>query len=120
VLGYFFGPARRQPPILSEVGDLEPHDAVLVGIFSDLKLRKSEWPIIGKSGDWLRDGWPMPVFARFQELNATHYLQYYDDSNPDVSLHDVAVSAIEASGKPEDGLMGAGFVEIRLSRLLQG
>ena len=118
ILGYFFGPAQRSVPVLGDTERYSPSEAVLVCIFSSLKLERRAWPLLGRFQEWNRDEWPMPAFSRFQELNDAHYLQYYDDMNPNMAVRSVVVSAEEAANYPEDGLMGAGFVEARLTRLL--
>ena len=117
LLGYFFGPRTAALPTIDDVQSLIPAGAALIGTFGHLGLRGGSWPIIGRN-TWDRDCWPMPVFARYEELTGRWFNSYYDSDDPNRLVREVAVSASEAIGNPRDGLMGAGYVEIALTRLL--
>jgi hypothetical protein len=117
LLGYFFGPRTAVVPTIVDVESLTPADAALVGMFGHLGLRGGSWPIIGRRQGWDRDRWPMPVFARYEELTGRWFKSYYDPDDPNRLVREVAVAPSEAVGKPRDGLMGAGYVEIALTRL---
>lgn len=118
LLGYFFGPAMSAIPSLDDVVMLNPSQAVLVGHFGHLGLKGGTWPIVGKSPQWDRLGWPSPMFFRFEELSGRWFRVFYDDDDPNRVVREEQVSAAAAQGLPQDGLMGAGFVEIQLGRLL--
>lgn len=118
LLGYFFGPRRAEVPSIASATGLTARDAVLVGRFSYLSIRRGEWPLLGQQPGWDRVEWPMPVMIRHEEITGRVLRVYYDDDDPGKRLKDVPVPPGEDTSGPEDGLMGAGFVEERLARLL--
>lgn len=118
VLGYFFGPRRDQVPTLSELGPLHATDAVLIAQFGDLGLIEGSWPIIGHFDVWNRKTWPMPRFARTDAVSGQARLVEYADDDPS---HEMAVTPLAGDtliDQPKDGLLGAGAVELRLTKLL--
>jgi hypothetical protein len=118
LLGYFFTPRRSEVPTLDDVADLKPADAVLVGKFGHLGLTGGTWPIIGRLEDWARVEWPMPVFVRYEELSGRSFKVFYDDDDPNKLIREEQVAPGEAERGPKDGLMGAGFAEKVLTKLL--
>lgn len=118
LLGYFFGPSRSEQPTLADVEGLRPSDAVLVGMFGHLGIRNGTWPVLGTTPDWDRSQWPLPVFLRHEELNGRTLEVRYDDADPSRVIDETPVEPNSEAQGPEDGLMGAGFVEQRLTRLL--
>jgi len=119
LFGHFFGPRHRDLPTLENVAELTPAEAVLVGRFGHLGLLHGEWPIIGRTEGWDRTEWPIPVFVRYEELTGRTLKVYYDDNDPVRLLREERLRRGESAEGPEDGLMGAGFVEIRLGMLLR-
>lgn len=117
-LGYFFGPKREAVPSLEEVAQLRPVDAVLVGMFGDLGLIRNEWPVIGSVEGWDRNEWPMPVFVRYEELTGRTFHVFYDPDHPNRVIREEQVPPGEAEQGPQDGLMGFGYTEAVLTRLL--
>src|SRR5690348_1860022 len=63
VVGYFFGPRRRDAPTADDTQGLSAERAVLVAHFGDLGVPKGTWPILPRRADWNRDEWPMPAFG---------------------------------------------------------
>ena len=118
VLGYFFGPRHPDVPTLEDVRGLKPGDAVLVRKFGDLGLLEKTWPILGRLADWERREWPMPVFGRYEELTGRSFKVFYDDNDPIKVIREEQVAPGDAEQRPGDGLMGSGFAEILLTRLL--
>lgn len=118
LLGYFFGPRRAEVPVLTDVEDLKPGDAVLVRKFGHLGLTGGTWPIIGRLEGWDRDEWPMPIFVRYEELSGRTFHVFYDDDDPNKLLREEQVPPGAAEQGPKDGLMGAGFAEKVLTTLL--
>jgi hypothetical protein len=118
LLGYFFGPRRAQIPRLHDVSGLRPGDAMLVRKFGHLGIVHGTWPLLGRLDGWERQGWPTPVFVRYEELTGRSFHVYYDDDNPNKVLREKQVAPGEAEQAPKDGLMGAGFTEAILTRLL--
>lgn len=119
LLGYFFGPRLGASPSLEDLGGLRPGDAVLVGRFGHLGLKQGRWPVLGRRDDWDRTNWPMPVFVRYEELSGRSFNVTYDDDDPGRLLREDPISSGDASVSPPDGLMGAGYVEKVLTRLLE-
>lgn len=96
---------------------LHPHQSVLVGKFGHLGTASGTWPPLGRGPEWDRSIWPTPVFVRYEELTGrTVHVRYDDD--PNRVIGETSVQPGPAEQGPQDGLMGAGFVEIRLTRLL--
>jgi hypothetical protein len=118
LLGYFFGPRREAVPSLEELAALKASDADLVGKFGHLGLTKGKWPIIGRIPDWDRNDWPMPVFVRYEELTGRSFNVFYDNDDPAKLVREEQVAPGAGEQGPKDGLMGAGYVERVLTRLL--
>jgi Immunity protein 26 len=118
LVAYFFGPRSETPPSLTQVAQLTPGDAVLVGAVGDLGLLGGSWPLVGRLPNWKRDEWPIPVFRRYEELTGRSFRVYYDPDDPNKVLREEEVRQGERALGPRDGLMGAGFAERKLSSLL--
>jgi len=118
LFGYFFGPQRPDVPRLGDVAHLTASDAVLVGQFGHLGLQKKKWPNLGRLANWDPQAWPMPAFVRHEELTGRTLRVIYADDDPNKRLRTETISPADAYQGPEDGLMGDGFVEIRLTKLL--
>ncbi len=118
LLGYFFGPMRSKVPKLEDVAGLRPDDAVLVRKFGHLGIVQGKWPLLGRLDGWNRLDWKMPVFVRYEELTGRSFRVFYDDDDPIRVLREEQVAAGGAEQAPKDGLMGAGFAEAALTRLL--
>jgi immunity protein 26 of polymorphic toxin system len=114
LLGYFFGP--RLSAQNSNLPPTNPSDAVMVGRFGDLHLFDGKWQIIGQMPQWVRSQWPIPEFIKRDPLGMLpdQVVVYADD----LSLGQWERRAVIPDGLPEDCLMGAGAVEIRLEKLL--
>jgi hypothetical protein len=118
VFGYFFGPKIEEFTGLY-VDDLRPEQAILSGQFGDLGLLNEEWKVIGKVPDWSRGRWAMPSFLRFNEGVSTGFLSTYDeDSLKCINEKKIKLSEINVRDFPKDSVMGYGFVEIKLTKLL--
>ncbi|TRC78849.1 hypothetical protein FJV83_11275 [Mesorhizobium sp. WSM4307] len=115
LLGYFFGP--RMFSADTNVSDLLPTEAIVAGRFGDLHLMDGKWEIFGEIVGWNRTDWPIPEFIHHDALRILPdmIVRYSDD---DIVLGTRERRPVFPADLAEDGLMGAGFVEIRLSRLL--
>ena len=118
LLGYFFGPRRGQVPNIDAVEALRASDAILVGMFGHLGIRGGTWPLIGQPDGWGAEDWPMPVFKRYEELTGRSFMVHYDEGDPSGLTGEQLIAPGEEFDGPADGMMGAGFVEERLDRLL--
>lgn len=117
LLGYFFGPCHDAHPTLSDVARLAPEGAILIGKFGHLGLTRREWKVLGRLDDWDRDQWPMPALYRIEPFSGRTIKVTYDADDPNKFIKAESVSPSPATQGPEDGLMGAGFVEERLTML---
>ena len=115
LLGYFFGP--RMFSADTSTSDLLPSQAILVGRFGDLHLVDGKWEIFGEIGGWNRTDWPIPEFIHHDSLCILpdKIVRYSDN---DIVRGTREHRPVIPTGLAEDGLMGAGVVEIKLSRLL--
>lgn len=119
LLGYFFGPHFEHCPSLDEVNGLCPGDAILVGRFGHLGLQHGDWAVLGHAAEWDRAQWPTPEFLRYEELTGRSLRVIYDDDDPAEMVREYQVAPGVTEQAPVDSMMGAGFVEIRLTSLLR-
>jgi len=115
LLGYFFG--EKFPSVPSDLPTLLPENALKVVKFGDLSLMTGEWPVVGHLQNWDRDHWPMPKFIRQDPLRKRAQLVSYADDDPNQLIAKEPCN-IEAAGYERDSLLGAGSVELLLTRLL--
>lgn len=118
--GYFFGPLRKDVPRLEELALLQSKDAMSAGLFVDLWLKNSKWPVLGRTPSWNRAEWPMPLLG--SRDGATGRYVRVQRSQEDFSKFRLVenVSAKLWSRLPEDGVMAPGVLEITLTNLLVG
>lgn len=119
LLGYFFGPARRDLPELDAIQSLEPGMAALVGHFAPLGLKDGRWPVIGTVPGWERARWTTTELIRYEELTGRSFRVIYDADDPNKLLREERIIPGVAEQGPKDGLMGAEYVENLLARLLK-
>ncbi len=115
VFGYFFGPRLEAGP--AEVPDPAPEHRILWGQFGDLGLINGEWKVLGELPCWQSDDWPMPGFVRVDDETGAARKSVYDP-HTFVLLSEEPCDPSLVESLPYDGLMGYGFVEIRLTKLL--
>jgi hypothetical protein len=118
LLGYFFGPKRASMPELAEAAHLEPAEAILVEKFGDPGLIRGEWPLIGRTENWDRSLWPMPLFGRHIEFTESAYQVQYPDDDPNGQPHETRISVEASKRLPSDGLSAYGAIEALLTHLL--
>jgi hypothetical protein len=116
VLGYFFGPRRRDIPTEEDARGLTAADAVLVAQFGDLALLEGTWPILPSGEPWNREDWPMPVFGT--RAAGIPRRRRYDESTFRF-LGEVRAPLEEVRRLPEDLFYGSVALEVTLSRLLR-
>jgi hypothetical protein len=71
LLGYFFGPKRREAPGKEWLDGLRASQAVLACRFKDAQLYRGEWRLLSVREPFDRASWPVPAFHRF-DGTATH------------------------------------------------
>ncbi|WP_395748406.1 Imm26 family immunity protein [Prosthecobacter sp.] len=115
VFGHFFGPRidTTVAPLLDE--DLCPSNILLSGCFGELGLTKGDWPVVGELSGFDRQHWPLPLFVR--EVAGQIYARELSDSLEILSDRRVSLEELPVS-TCRDSVMGYGFVEIRLTKLL--
>lgn len=65
LLGYFFGPRRREAPGQQWLESQHAHNAAYVCRFKDMPLFRGEWRLLGMHPKFVRAEWPVPPFHRF-------------------------------------------------------
>lgn len=119
LFGYFFGPSLAGLGTDLNLPDKSPSDAILVGQFGDLYLSKGRWQIVGRVEPWSRAAWPFGPLGRIDSLvPGRAYRVWYDNDNPALVTRKETCEPEDILGLPNDGVMGAEFVERRLQRLL--
>lgn len=129
-LGYFFEPAHAEVPTVADTERLGPSDAIYVDWFGDLHIIDGRWPLIGEPSPLFeRSRWPIPTFGRISLPRPGEkvcpegigVLVEYDQEDPgdQSSARDTLCRNSELVGLPEDGLSGAGAIEIILANLLK-
>ncbi|RSN36996.1 hypothetical protein DMC61_02675 [Amycolatopsis sp. WAC 04169] len=112
VLGYFFGPRAESIEGLPEVRSFDIDSAIKVCRCGDLGLIRENWPLIGRVESWDPGQWNVPDFCRDGDIRVV-----YDGDSLEVSREE-RLDPRECRRLPQDGLEGAGFVELKLTRLL--
>jgi hypothetical protein len=116
LMGYFFGP-RLELPETATIDDLRAGNEVLRLRFGDLGLVKGRWPVLGRPGNWDRSEWPIPHFVTRDPLGIVRpILIQYSDDDPSKQITERIIN--DDAGLDVDSLAGAGFVEVRLDKIL--
>ena len=117
ILAYLFGPRRESVPRMDELSGLCHGSEVKVARTGDLYLIEGKWPIIGHLPNFQRSDWPFPKFTRSDEFTRRAWLVEYADDDP---AREIAATPIAfgSSTLDRDAAMGAGAVELILTKLL--
>ncbi|MEZ4103844.1 MAG: Imm26 family immunity protein [Candidatus Paceibacterota bacterium] len=113
IFGYFFQPD-------ADLSKLEPEKAILVGKFGDLGLIENSWSVVKKIENWDREKWTMPPLMRIDDEAGLIFLSYYDDVTMKF-VKEVKYDLNENSELkmyPQDNMMGAGSVELKITKLV--
>lgn len=119
LFGYFFGPALSTAPTEDEMNKLGTSRPVMRSKFGDLELISGKWKIVKNTKNWERSKWPMPKFGR-TDSDGNCWEARYDENDPNSLIEERPSTPEQIATLPKDSLMGAGFVEKRLTRLLLG
>ena len=116
-LGYFFNKIYPEAPEEVPASDLDLANVIHIAKFSSLGIEEGVWPVLKSPFVFKREEWPMPVFQMYDSLRKIYLAVVYDET----LLHDKrhVIPEEEAKLLFESGLQGYGFVEARLTRLLQ-
>lgn len=118
ILAYFFGPKRESIPSWDELPRLSASSAVKVARISDLHLIDGRWPIIGHSPNFRREAWPFPRFLRSDEMSRRAAIVQYSEDDPGCAIANEHIE-FGTSTLERDALLGAGAVELVLTKLLE-
>lgn len=118
VFGYFFAPAFDHVPTLEEAGGRTAEESFLQMRFSHLGLRDGEWPVLGQTGDWGRDAWPLLEFENRLVVKGRPDVLYavrLDEETVARMVSRRKVDLSEAGRRPEEALYGdlAAVTELR-------
>lgn len=89
LLGYFFGPKRREAPGKEWLDGLHASQAVLACRFKDAQLYRGQWRLLSVREPFDRASWPVPAFHRFDgtsthvqnlEVTQDYRVEYADDN----------------------------------------
>jgi hypothetical protein len=116
LFAYFFGPKRAELPSTRDKFGLVARDAIWKSQLGDLGLINGAWAIREQLASWSRSEWPLPRFVRIDVISGSGTLVEYTDALELVS--ETPCSATLAQHYPNDGVAGYGFVEIKLTKLL--
>ncbi|MGW4876477.1 Imm26 family immunity protein [Streptomyces sp. NPDC004262] len=112
VLGYFFGPRVESLEAAPHARTFEANSAIKVCRFGDLGLIRGKWPVLGRIESWDPAHWSVPDFCRGGDTRVVY------DGDSLAIIREERLDSRECQLLPQDGLEGAGFVEIKLTRLL--
>ena len=87
--------------------------------FGDPGLQNGSWPIIGHTGEWNREDWPLPPFSRVDCISGKVALIDYHPENLVWERELPYANPESIRDLPRDGLCGWGSVEIQLDMLLR-
>jgi len=121
LLGYFFPYQFEKVPVRDELPEFVPSGAISVLRFGALSLRNGDWTIVSQIEDWpgKRHLWPVPRFLRRFPIGNRAWLVTYADNDVSVeTANEPCESDIE--GVRPDEMCGAGYVEIVLTKLIEG
>jgi hypothetical protein len=117
LLGYFLKQQFKDLPVIESI-DWSKADYILKKQFSSLGLDKGAWTIIGVAPGFDSASWELPIFKRMDALDGQYYKVFYDERLKETGIH--VMDADDNPDKyPDDGLAGYGFIEKRLTRLLE-
>ena len=116
LLTYFFGYRYAKLPESSEVPALSSSEAVWICSCNGINLSNGKWPIVGHATAWDRAKWPVPTFARIDEIDGSAVQVEYSDSLK--LIREFPIPSDQAKHLPEHILRGYGSVETHLTQLV--
>jgi hypothetical protein len=97
--------------------DLRPTEAICTWRVSDFALKNGDWPIIGDSGKWDRENWPIPDFVCKPEFSRVGWRIVYSDDNPNIVVGRERLLG-ETAGLDFDCLHGDKAAQMDLSTMI--
>ncbi len=119
IFGYFFPPSIEDSHNVKIDDFLSPGNNILLARVGDLGLLNSEWKVIGRIPDFRREVWKLPAGLRWDEGDSEGVECIFDeDTLETISEKPISIVGLDLTKELKDGLMGYGFLEIRLTKLL--
>ena len=118
IFGYFFGPKLDEIPGQIDGDRFSADLAVYCGKFGDLRLTRGDWTVI-QHDELDRGRWPLPRLIRVDDHSGAAFLSKYSDDSLKY-VHEERCPPDQIDVYPYDGTMGAGAMEVRLTKLLDG
>lgn len=116
LLGYFFGPPRKQAPDAAELRALSATHVQLVCRFKDAPLHRGLWQVVGACAKWRHKDWPLPPFLRKEGLSGRAIRVEYAADNLTTPAKEAEATAADAA-MPEDVVFDETRVVETLKRL---
>ncbi len=117
ILGYFFGPLRKQLPDEAELTQIKAEQASLICRLKDGALHRGLWRVMGHHHHWRRKDWPSPAFLRREGLSGRAIRLEYDGDNLTTPAREKEASIPDLS-LPEDVVLDESRVLDTLGKLL--
>jgi hypothetical protein len=121
VFGYFFAPPFDHVPAPAEIGDRRAADSFIQLRFSCLGLERGDWPVLEQSGQWDREGWPLPEFENRLNVPGRPTVLYairLDEKTVSREVSRRRIDPKEAGKRPDESLFGTEAAAIRLRQAL--
>jgi Immunity protein 26 len=117
ILGYFFGPLRKELPDEAELALIRAEHASLICRLKDGALHRGLWRVTGHHPHWRRKDWPLPAFHRREGLSGRGIRLEYDGDNLTTPSREQEASIPDLS-LPEDVVLDESRVLDALVKLL--
>jgi hypothetical protein len=121
IVGFFFGPPRKELPKSTEELDRLHHtQAVWRADIGSLGIERGTWPILGHHANWSHERFPNPWFGWIDTSGrVAHKTQWCPDEHPDEPLEEYC-PVEEAMQLPGNDAFPAGAAEWTLDQILAG
>lgn len=117
LLVYFYPTLYASLPEAGNYAHLDPSDARVIMMVSELGLIEGKWCKVGKLDHWEDEFWPIPAFGRRSVLSGRYVRVTYQ--TPDKPDREEPCSIEEGESLPPDGLAGHQFAEARLKDVVR-
>lgn len=115
LLGYFWNKKIPKADSKIPLNFIYEQDPILVKRFGYLGIFNGEWPIIGSIPNFSREEWSIPLFKRNVSFVGDFAIKYNDELE---EVDQILLQEEDNNIYPEDGLAGHGWIEERLTNLI--
>lgn len=120
IVGYFLNEKFKRIPKTDELNlKFEKKNIIYICIFGQLGLKNEEWKLIGRLDKFKKEDWPIPEFKRSVMFLEETWLGVSYDKELSIDTIERKITKEVAENMPDDGLAGHGFVEIKMTKLLE-